>query len=289
MKKNHKNSIYAAAGLSLAALAGWTLWENITPEANHIVVPSPRLPKAFDGFRIAHVSDLHNASFGAHNKKLLTLLKNTQPDIIAITGDMINSYHLNLPVALAFARAAVSIAPCYYVPGNHESRVPEYAQLKKGLTQAGVIVLENSTVMLTRETDVLTIAGVIDPCFTPRTRSWNKQAIISQALTALIPQKAYTVLLSHRPELFDTYTSFDVDLVLAGHAHGGQFRLPFLGGVLSPSQGFFPKYDAGLYTKEQTNMVVSRGIGNSFFPIRFNNRPEIILVELRGVGKDDLE
>ena len=95
-------------------------------------------------------------------------------------------------------------------------------------------------------------------------------------------QAGYTILLSHRPELFDTYVSGEIDLVLSGHAHGGQFRLPFIGGLYAPGQGFFPKYDAGMYSKETTSMVVSRGLGNSIIPLRFNNRPEIVLIELTG-------
>lgn len=90
----------------------------------------------------------------------------------------------------------------------------------------------------------------------------------------------YTILLSHRPELFTTYTASGVDLVFTGHAHGGQFRIPFVGGLVAPNQGFFPEYDAGLYTAETTNMVVSRGVGNSIIPLRINNRPELIVVTL---------
>lgn len=92
---------------------------------------------------------------------------------------------------------------------------------------------------------------------------------------------SFTLLLSHRPELFEIYVNNEVDLVLSGHAHGGQFRLPFVGGLVAPNQGLFPKYDAGLYTEENTNMIVSRGIGNSILPFRFNNRPEVILIELQ--------
>ena len=93
-------------------------------------------------------------------------------------------------------------------------------------------------------------------------------------------KNGYTILLSHRPELFETYVDCDVDLILSGHAHGGQFRLPFIGGLIAPNQGLFPKYDAGLYTDKNTNMIVSRGLGNSIIPLRFNNCPEIVLVEL---------
>jgi predicted MPP superfamily phosphohydrolase len=99
-------------------------------------------------------------------------------------------------------------------------------------------------------------------------------------LDELISEEEFTLLLSHRPEMFDTYVEKDVDLVFSGHAHGGQFRIPFVGGVFAPNQGLFPKYDSGIYSEGNTTMVVSRGIGNSAFPFRINNRPEVILVEL---------
>ena len=106
-------------------------------------------------------------------------------------------------------------------------------------------------------------------------------AMASTKLKNLIDDESgYTILLSHRPELFETYMDGGIDLVFSGHAHGGQFRLPFIGGLVAPNQGMFPKYDAGLYTDGGTSMVVSRGIGNSIIPFRFNNRPEIVLVEL---------
>lgn len=91
----------------------------------------------------------------------------------------------------------------------------------------------------------------------------------------------YSILLSHRPELFEVYAKNNIDLILSGHAHGGQFCLPLIGGLLAPNQGLFPKYDSGIYTQENTNMVVSRGIGNRLFPFRFNNCPEVILIELK--------
>ena len=109
--------------------------------------------------------------------------------------------------------------------------------------------------------------------------------MVSTKLNTLMEQEtAYAILLSHRPELFETYAACGVDLVLSGHAHGGQFRLPFIGGLIAPNQGLFPKYDAGLFTDGNTNMIVSRGIGNSIIPIRFNNRPEIVLLELRAAN-----
>ena len=105
--------------------------------------------------------------------------------------------------------------------------------------------------------------------------------MINQKLAELAAEDSgFTILLSHRPELFETYVDHDMNLVLTGHAHGGQFRLPLIGGLIAPNQGLFPKYDAGAYSEGNTNMIVSRGLGNSIIPFRFNNRPEVVLVEL---------
>jgi predicted MPP superfamily phosphohydrolase len=128
-------------------------------------------------------------------------------------------------------------------------------------------------VELQRKGHTISLIGIDDPAF--QTES------VSHVLQKLTAEDSYTILLSHRPELFDTYVKNGIDLAFTGHAHGGQFRLPFVGGVIAPHQGFFPKYDSGLYTKNTTNMLVSRGVGNSMIPMRFNNRPEIIVVELR--------
>ena len=96
-----------------------------------------------------------------------------------------------------------------------------------------------------------------------------------------LKNEQYTILLSHRPELFDVYVEYDMDIVFSGHAHGGQFRLPFIGGLVAPNQGLFPKYDAGLFVEDNTHMIVSKGIGNSIIPMRFNNRPEVIVITLK--------
>ena len=129
---------------------------------------------------------------------------------------------------------------------------------------------------------MITLIGLSDPDFTIKGDMFNEvPAMVNTKLNSLIDdENSYTILLSHRPELFETYVCCGVDLVLCGHAHGGQFRLPFIGGLVAPNQGLFSKYDSGLYTDRITNMVVSRGLGNSIIPFRFNNRPEVVLVEL---------
>ena len=279
--KPKKKWILSFLALVLIALVIWIIWGNTAIEVNEYKITSDRIPEAFTGFRIAQVSDLHNNEFGEGNSKLLSLLSQTDPDIIVITGDLIDSRQTDLDVALEFARQAIQIAPVYYVSGNHEARVSEYEELKIGLTDAGVIVLENQKVEISREGESITFIGLDDPSFQEDYLFGDAADVVSTFLDELHSESdGYTILLSHRPELFDTYVDAGVDLVFSGHAHGGQFRLPFIGGLVAPNQGFFPEYDAGLYTKGMTNMLVSRGVGNSIIPIRINNRPEIIVVEL---------
>lgn len=279
--KKKKKIIALAAIVVLMALVIWTAWGNTALELNTYTVSSEELPSAFDGFRIAHVSDLHNAEMGDGNEKLLAMLHEAEPDMIAITGDMIDSRNTDMAVALAFAEEVMQIAPCYYVAGNHEARVSEYEELKTGLEAVGVVVLDDERMELVLFSESITLLGVDDPSFYTDYLFGDAATVVSSKLAELAPEEnGFTVLLSHRPELFDTYVDSGMNLVLSGHAHGGQFRLPFVGGLVAPNQGFFPKYDSGIYTENDTNMLVSRGIGNSLFPFRFNNRPEVILIEL---------
>ncbi len=264
------------------ALLIWTIWGNTALTVSNIKISSGRIPAAFSGFRIAQVSDLHNTEFGDGNAELLKLLSESKPDIIVITGDLIDASHTDIGIALGFAQESVRIAPTYYATGNHEAVCSQYSDLKIGLEAAGVIVLEDEAISLERNGETITLFGLDDPDFTVKGDMFGEvPAMVDTKLKNLDNgEGGYTILLSHRPELFETYVNCGIDLVFAGHAHGGQFRLPFIGGVIAPNQGLFPKYDAGLYTDGGTNMVVSRGIGNSIIPLRFNNRPEIVLVEL---------
>ena len=244
-------------------------WENTALMLTEYTVRDKRIPTEFDGFRIAQVSDLHNTTFGDDNKELMDLLAQTQPDMIAITGDMVDRVRTDLGIAIAFAQEAVKIAPTYYTPGNHEAKVEEYPDLKSALIEAGVVVLENESQQFQKAQSNITVTGLIDPFFNLPMPN--------------LSDETYQIVLSHRPELMDLYAQQGLELVLAGHAHGGQFRLPYVGGILAPHQGFFPKYDSGVFTQDSTTLVVSRGLGNSLFPFRLGNRPELILITLESV------
>ena len=275
-----KKTICILSGILLILIV-WTAWGNAALELNTYTISSRGLPDAFDGYRIAQVSDLHNAEFGDRNQRLLEMLREAEPDMIAITGDLIDSRKTNIAVALAFAEEAVKFAPCYYVSGNHEARVSEYQELKTGLEAAGVTVLDDAQVKIEVSGESITVIGVNDPSFHADYLT-SDAAVMDRKLSELSSEDAsFTILLSHRPELFDTYAAHDMDLVLTGHAHGGQFRLPLIGWLIAPNQGLFPKYDDGLYSEGNTNMIVSRGLGNSIIPFRFNNRQEVVLIELK--------
>ena len=285
-KKRTKIITLSVIGMALVMLIIWIAWGNKALELNSYTISSDKLPEAFNGFLIAQVSDLHNAEMGKDNEKLISMLKDAAPDLIVITGDMIDSRNTKVDVALDFAEQAVKIAPCYYVTGNHEARVDEYSDLKDGLLELGVIVLEDARAEIELSDKIITLIGVDDPSFQTDYLFGDDETIMKSKLNELTSEDdGYTVLLSHRPELFDTYVESGVDLVFSGHAHGGQFRIPFVGGVVAPNQGVFPKYDAGIYSEGDTNMVVSRGVGNSIIPFRVNNLPEVILIELTTQGE----
>lgn len=282
MKKWNKKHWLCCIAISLVVISAWILLGNTQLEITEYYVSSSRIPDPFDGFEIAQISDLHNAEFGDENKDLLVLLSQIKPDVIVLTGDLIDSRQTDIAIALDFAGKAVQIAPVYYVSGNHESRVPEYEQLKTGLTDLGVTVLENQKAQITRDGESITLMGIQDPSFRTDYLFGDAETVAGQAITSLQNESDdFTVLLSHRPELFDVYVDAGINLVFSGHAHGGQFRLPFVGGLVAPNQGFFPKYDAGRFDKENTTMIVSKGIGNSIIPFRINNPPEIVVVELK--------
>ena len=285
MKTKKKFIVLAAIVAILILLIIWIAYGNTDLEIYKYNVKSEDIPSEFDNFRIVQISDLHNAEFGENNEKLLLMLKQADADIIAITGDMIDSRNTDIDVAISFAQKAVNIAPVYYVNGNHESRVlGEYEKLKQGLTDAGVTILENSSADITIGDEAITLIGINDPTFRMELVDDTMEQNIAHQLEDMIPDNDnYKVLLAHRPEYFDVYAG-NVDLVLSGHAHGGQFRIPFIGGLVAPGQGFFPEYYEGSHIKENTEMIVSRGIGNSIIPFRINNKPEIIVVELTKIA-----
>lgn len=271
-----KKRFAAVFCIALLLLCGWLWYGNIHVEVSEYEIVAD-IPAFFDNFTIVQLSDLHNAQLGEDNKNVFDRLKTIDADIIVMTGDMIDSRNTKVDVALEFAKEAIKIAPCYYVTGNHEARVSyqggEYESFKSALIDLGVRVLENESCTIEKGEDKISLVGINDTGFDLNTRI---DYLLKEAMSE---GDNYKILLAHRPEYFDLYEG--AQLIFAGHAHGGQIRLPFIGGLFAPGQGILPKYDGGVYEKDGKSMVVSRGLGNSLFPVRVNNMPEIVVVKLK--------
>lgn len=275
-KKIRAFFVYIAA---LVFLVLFVFWQNNGIVTTVINYSNPKISESLDGFTIVQISDLHNKSFGKNQTRLLKKIEKESPDIIVVTGDLIDSSRTNVLEAMVFIKGALKIAPVYYVSGNHESWSGIYPELSKQLAGEGVTILDDDEVQIKNTADIIELIGLTDPAFL---QTSNAKEVFKQKLKNLTENKedSLTILLSHRPELLDVYADSHIDLVFTGHAHGGQFRLPFIGGLVAPDQGFFPKFTSGSYSLNDTTMIVSRGLGNSIIPLRLFNRPEIIVVTL---------
>ena len=261
--------------LALAVIIIFLKFNNEYIVTTDYTLQSEKIPASFDGFNIVQVSDLHDGVFGEDNERLVQKVANENPDVIFITGDLIDSRRYDLEQSLRVVERLVVIAPTYFVTGNHEVAVNEISYIYDRLEQLGVKTLKNETSQLTNNNDRICIAGLEDPLM-----GFN----VEQTLARMTDEanNCYTLLLSHRPELFDMYVFEEIDAVFAGHAHGGQIRIPFIGnGLFSPGQGWLPQYTSGIFEENSTSMVVSRGLGNSGFQQRLFNLPEIVSVKLK--------
>ena len=246
-----------------------------------------KIPNSFNGYKILHISDLHNKEFGKNQKKLISLTKELNPDIIVVTGDLIDSRRTTIDdmhIALSYMKSAIDIAPVYYVSGNHEERSNLYNDLKIALEECGVINMGDTHKDIELNGDIISLLGLADISSNSIISSkYNTSPLGFDEILGNLKTESnnkFTILLSHRPELIKLYSRENIDLVFSGHAHGGQIRLPFLGGLIAPNQGFFPKYTNGIHKLNSTSLVISRGLGNSLAPQRLFNRPEVVVVNL---------
>jgi predicted MPP superfamily phosphohydrolase len=257
-------------------------WQNNAITTTQIDYISPKIPEEFNGYRIVHISDLHNKQFGKNQERLLKRIRAVSPDIIVITGDLIDRRKYDLETAMLFINGAIKIAPLYYVSGNHEAWSGDYANISERLRSSGVQILDDTKATMIRGKGKIDILGLSDPDFlTYSYLEGTNTSKLREHLERLSDDAVFQILLCHRPELFEIYARENIDLIFSGHAHGGQVRIPFVGAIVAPDQGFFPKYSSGAYTQNQSTMIVSRGLGNSIIPIRIFNRPEIVVVTLR--------
>ncbi|MEK4243830.1 metallophosphoesterase [Psychrobacillus sp. FSL K6-2684] len=245
---------------------------NTRVSINEVTIESEKIPANFNDWTILQISDLHDATFGEKQVKLVNKIKDINPDIIFITGDIIDSNRYDLQNSLNLVNQIINIAPVYYVTGNHEIATNDVNHIKTSLQDVGVHVLTNEEEMMEYNGEKMRIIGIEDPL---------SGFSVNEQLKRFEGSEDYTLVLSHRPEVFQDYVDYKMDLVFSGHAHGGQFRIPGLGGLVAPGQGVFPKYTSGTYEAEDTTMIVSRGLGNSLVPIRVFNTPELVVVTLK--------
>ncbi|MBR5203384.1 MAG: metallophosphoesterase [Clostridia bacterium] len=257
---------------------GYSIYQNQHFEINKISIKWETLPDDFQGYKIVQISDLHNTEFGENNIDLLSAIEKQSPDIIVVTGDIVDSRRTNVQIARDFVNNASEIAPVYYVTGNHEARVSVENEIDNVKLNDNVFILHNEDVLIEKGGSAIQLIGVDDPDYKAVSDS---EVYMDSLLDKYINNEYFKILLSHRPELFETYVENEMNVIFSGHAHGGQVRLPFIGGVIAPHQGFFPTYDAGLfYATNDATMIVSRGLGNSIIPLRINNPPELVVVTL---------
>ncbi len=250
-------------------------WQNDGLMLTRYTAALPGLPEELEGLTLVQVSDLHSKRMGEGQEVLLNTISQAKPDVILLTGDLVDGRHPELEPALELARGAAALAPTYYVTGNHETSLPRKTleQIENGLEAEGVVLLDNRTEELSLPGGgTMVLTGLSDD---------NLGDGTLERLRASWPEDAVTVLLAHEPQYIENYAASGVALAFCGHAHGGQIRLPLVGGMFAPGQGVLPKYTAGIYQMGETQMVVSRGIGGSLFPQRVWNRPEVVAVTLK--------
>lgn len=270
----------------IASISLFCVWQN-----NHIIITkvshvNAKIPEEFNGYTIVQISDLHNKKFGKNQEYLLEKIRTISPDIIVITGDLIDRRKYDLNTAIIFINGAMKIAPVYYVSGNHEAWSNDYKNISQRLLSCGVQILDDSKVKLIKGEAEVEILGLSDPDFlTSHYIDGTDSSKLEEQLMCLSDDSVFQILLSHRPELFDLYVNKNIDLIFSGHAHGGQVRMPFIGGLVAPDQGLFPKYTSGVHVQNQSTLLVSRGLGNSIIPVRIFNRPEIVAVTLQKESK----
>ena len=282
----------------LAASVIWNVYWNSRIVVHTYTHANEEVPESFDGFRIVQLTDLHSVRSEKQGQLVYDMICGQNPDVICVTGDLVDSrYYAKHGVegealTLALMEKLITLAPVYFIYGNHEMILlddPQNNAFKNALEKLGVQNINNELVCYQRQEDgdKVYIGGIQDPStlykdyrYAFLSNNGERMEAMLDAVTVGVRNEEFFLLLSHRPEYLEMYDQYPVDLVLTGHAHGGQFRLPFIGGVYAPGQGFLPKYTAGLYETDDLEMYVGTGIGNSVIPVRIFNPPEILTIIL---------
>ena len=251
-------------------------------------ITSSKIPKSFDGYTILQLSDLHSRNFGENLKSLLDKINKENPDIIVLTGDMINTKDTDFSTFYNLAEKLTENYQVYYIVGNHEQRLPlkKYNELFVKLRQKGVHILNNKSASLFKNNEKIELTGFTLPLnyYTSKLKKETHKEITTDIMKQFIgtpKENVFHILLSHNPLYFETYANWGADLTLSGHIHGGIIKLPIIGGILSPERTIFPKYSSGKYEKENSTLIVNRGLGNGTINLRIFNNPEITVIKLK--------
>ena len=282
-KRRRKRALISLVILALLiATILVALWSGIT--VSRYTVSLPGLPKAFEDYRIVVISDMHCQSFGENQEDLIAKIHSLDPDMIAFTGDMLDKTILDPQATQVLCEAFEGIVPMYAVLGNHDLWISsgDTKALTDVYASHGVTLLRGEAVPLTIGNDTVYLHGADDPAH------WGNDTVgfLEENPPPVSPvDHAVNILLYHRANAFPALNSLGFDLIIASHMHGGQVRIPFIGGLVSPTRELFPDYTAGYFSENNTQMVVSRGLGNSVSVPRVFNPPELVLITLRGEQK----
>jgi len=274
MKNKTKKSIITASLIALGApavymCAGLLLFNRLT--VTKYTLNSKKISRPI---KIVLISDLHGYIFGENQSEIINVIKKQKPDMIMLAGDIFVEYR---PYEGSFMllEGIASICTCYFVAGNHEFLTEEVHGIKEFVRDCGIEVLEGNCKNVTVNGQQINICGLDDPFV--GLKEFNKEL---EDLSA-VDKKSYSILISHHTEHIDVYRKLNFDLVLTGHAHGGQWRLPpFSNGVFAPSQGFFPKYAGGQYKYNNSTQIVSRGMSKFDLIPRIYNPPELVVIDI---------
>lgn len=243
-------------------------------KVNQVAFETNKMPDR-SSLMILQLSDIHNKVFGDENKKTLNKIENLNADIIVITGDLIDRKTDDFTDMFALVEELTSLNEnVYFISGNHEWGNPDTEAFFSGLEERNVIMLDNSHTTITLNNVTINLVGVGD--------SSTEHDNLEIALEGLDPDH-YTVLLSHTPDTSNSFIESPVDLALSGHTHGGQVRLPFIGSIVAPDQGFFPTFDKGIFNRgDGKYLYIDSGLGTSILPIRFLNQSQMSMITVQG-------
>ncbi|MCL2023693.1 MAG: metallophosphoesterase [Oscillospiraceae bacterium] len=281
MKKKYRALKIAAICFAIltAGFVAELIWENNTIGVTRYTIAHQDIPAAFDGYKIIVLADIQGTDFG---EKLLNIAADEQADLAVFPGDLAHS-RIDDSVKIISRLLESGALPelRYAVSGNHDAATADFERLwRQEWHGLGLYMLENESVEIERDGEVIFLHGIADagfsePYLTARYARENRDLINTQ--------EGYNVLLFHRANMLDMFTEDEFDLIISGHVHGGQVRIPFLGGLISPQKEIFPKYDSGVFTVNDNHFVVSRGIGNYYLIPRVFNRPEVVVITLESI------